>query len=111
MTHCSTSPERPHAAATPIAEAESCDAIVEGLAQNIVRRRLEVPALLFLESHKPLSTILFTTTLALEPMGSMLFSRRPFEILRALFEDRSNADRLMARIEHLVALRDTAVRD
>ena len=80
--------------------------LIDDLARKIVGRQLEAPALLLLETHRPISTILFASTLAFEPLGTLLFSRRPFEVLRAVLEDPAGVDLLISRIESLRDERD-----
>jgi len=65
------------------------DAKLEWLASQIVLRRLEVPATLFLEMHRPLNTVFHTLVLGLFPLVSPFVGGNrfhEFEQLLQLFE-------------------------
>ena len=54
-------------------------AAMERLASHIVKRRLEAPAILFLQSSVPLSYIGSQAMVGLEPLVSPFFPKRDFE--------------------------------
>lgn len=82
---------------------ERRDELIEQFAQEVTRRKLQVPAVLFLEMHKPLAYVASQSLV----LGSgflvpVLGPRRVQEIAR-LIENRSNVERLIRRIEELAA--------
>ena len=81
-------------------------AALERLARFIVSRRMEAPAILFLQSSLPLSYIGSQVMVGLEPIVGPFFPREDFEKLSRIFERRDSIDRLTARIEKLVSERD-----
>ena len=84
---------------------EERDAILDRAAHEVVRRRLEAPAVLCLEAHRPLQFILSQGLLVFTPILAMIFGPVPLEKLGAIMQDRGNLDRLVYRIERLVQQR------
>jgi len=78
---------------------------IETLAQGIVERRLETPALLFLEMHLPLTAMFHTGTLFLEPFLTPLFGAQRFGKFSAILSERSNVSLLIDRIRSLAETR------
>ena len=81
-------------------------ASLDRLAKFIVSRRLETPAILFLQSCIPLSYIGSQVMVGLEPIVGPLFPQKDWERLARIFERRDGIDRLTAKIERLVSERD-----
>jgi len=81
-------------------------AALERVARFIVNRRLEAPAILFLQSAVPLSYIGSQVMVGLEPILGPFFPRDDFERLSHIFERRDGIERLTAKIEELVNERD-----
>jgi len=80
---------------------EQRDRIIDDFAWKVVRRKLETPAILFLEMHKPLTTIASTMVTFSQPtLGAFLGFRRMAE-WAALLNERENVDQLIRRIEEL----------
>jgi hypothetical protein len=77
------------------------DSLIERLAQTIVERRLETPALFFFEMNKPLAFLMGQSVLVASPLLAPLFGVDKVQALHALLDDRRNVDRLMDRIEEL----------
>jgi hypothetical protein len=88
-----------HAELTP----EERDQILERVSQEVIRRRLEVPAVLALELHRPLTFLGSQALVLLTPLLGPAFGLANLQKLAALLEDRSNLDRLILRIEELAA--------
>jgi hypothetical protein len=65
----------------------------------VVRKRLEAPALMFLEMHKPLTTLASVSYTMAQPPLMLFFGFRRTEDLRVLLSDRDNVEALMQRIE------------
>jgi hypothetical protein len=75
------------------------DRLLERIAEATVRWRMTVPAILFLESVKPLSFIGSQTMYFFEPMVRALFSVPDYERVAALMERRENVEALLVAIE------------
>ncbi len=78
------------------------DALIEHLASAVHARRMTVPAILFLEAHKPLTSLFHTAAVMSLPMMLPLFGARARE-LPAFLQSRDNVERLISRIEELAA--------
>ena len=87
--------EAPHDSQT-----ETTDALIERLARAVHARRMTVPAILFLEAHKPLTSLFHTAAVMSLPMMLPLFGARARE-LPAFLQSRDNVERLVRRIEEL----------
>ena len=81
-------------------------ALFDRLARWLVERRLETPALLFLESSRPLSFVGSQAMHFFQPLASVLFATRDYERLARLLEDRDNFEILLATIEREADRRD-----
>ena len=82
------------------------EALVERLAQAIVKRRLSVPAILLLESGKPLAFVGGQFLRLLEPGLRALVDRPEYGTFAGLVEDRDKVEALLQRIEALQAEAD-----
>ena len=76
------------------------DALIEQLASAVHARRMTVPAILFLEAYKPLTTLFHTAAVMSLPMMLPLFGAKARE-LPAFLQSRDNVERLIRRIEEL----------
>ena len=103
---CSASPVELDERGTPFAVAELSverrDQLIEAAARGVVRRRLDVPAILFLEMHRPLASLASTAVTFAQPTLGALFGFRRMAEWAALLDDRGNIERLIRRIEELV---------
>ena len=75
------------------------DAIMERVALKVVQWRMAVPAILFLESVKPLNYIGAQTMVFFEPIVQSIFNFKDYEIFRATMERRENVEHLLQKIE------------
>lgn len=94
-------------------EGAPCDedlAALERLAQFIVTRNLEAPAILFLQSAIPISFIGSQVMVALEPIIGPFWPHGDFERLARIFERRDGIERLTKRIEQLVEEKDAELK-
>jgi hypothetical protein len=73
--------------------------LLERLAEFAVSRRMTVPAILFLESVKPLSFLGSQALYFFEPMVRALFTVPEYERFAALMERRENIEVLLVKIE------------
>jgi hypothetical protein len=81
----------------PIPDAE--DAVLEKLAKKVVEWRMAVPAILFLESIKPLNYIGSQAMVFFEPIVQSIFNFRDYDMLRIAMERRENVENLLQKIE------------
>ena len=72
---------------------------MDRLAEFAVARRMTVPAILFLESVKPLSFLGSQALYFFEPMVRALFTVPEYERFAALMERRENIEVLLVKIE------------
>jgi hypothetical protein len=77
--------------------------IIERLATKIVERRLTAPAVLFLESAKPLSFLGNQALVFFQPIVQTVFNFRTYDEITDLLEDRDNVEHLLKKIEELEA--------
>ncbi len=77
--------------------------LINKIAERIVRMRMTVPAIFFLESSKPLAFLGGQLLIFLEPFIQTLFNFRQYQRFAFLMEDRANWERLIRRVEDLEA--------
>ena len=82
-------------------------AFIDRLARWIAVRGLSVPALVFLESSKPLSFVGSQFLIFFEPMVKIFVGGEGYTRFARLMEDRDNVEKFLQRIEAA----DQAVRD
>ncbi len=73
--------------------------LLDKLAQKVVGYKMTVPAILFLETVKPLSYVGSQTMVFFEPMVKAVFNVAEYDDFRILMEDRRNVEELLVRIE------------
>ncbi len=78
-------------------------AVIEKVAQKVVERRLSVPAILFLESVKPLNYIGSQAMVFFEPVVQTIFNFKDYNTLRSALEKRESIEILLQKIESLDA--------
>jgi len=86
---------------------ERRDEVIDSIARKVVGRRLETPAVLFLDMHKPLSFIASQAMLVGLPVLGMFFGAQPVADISKLLKDRENVEALISRIEEMSAEADT----
>ena len=75
------------------------DSLIDSLAEKVVARRLETPAVLFLEMHKPLSFLASQTMLVAMPFLAPLIGGQRVADMSKLLQKRENIELLITRIE------------
>jgi hypothetical protein len=75
-------------------------ALFDKLAAWLVARRLETPAILFLETVRPLSFVGSQAMIFFEPFARALFAVKDYDRIARLMERRSNLELLVRTIEH-----------
>lgn len=81
----------------PIPEDE--ERVLTKVAERVVRWKMSVPALLFLESVKPLNYIGSQTMVFFEPIVQSVFNFKDYDSFQRAMERRENVERLMQKIE------------
>lgn len=78
---------------------EEKNRFIEKLADEIVIRRLGIPAIIFLESIKPLSFVGSQIMIMLNPFVQAIFNTKNYWMVSLLFEKRENVECLIKQIE------------
>jgi hypothetical protein len=89
---------------SPLADSER-DAILNRIADGIVRRKMETPAILFLEMHKPLSFVASQGLIVTSPFVAPFVGLENVQIVSQLLADRNNVELLVRHIEELAQAR------
>lgn len=84
--------------------------LINQIAQKVIDYRLSPVAIVFLESSKPLSFLGNQFLIFMQPFYRALFSRREYEEIAAMLEDRNNIEMLICEIERLEEEKDEAKR-
>lgn len=75
------------------------DAVLEKIARKVVQWRMAMPAILFLESVKPLNYIGAQAMVFFEPIVQTIFNFRDYDVFRLAMERRENVENLLQKIE------------
>jgi len=78
---------------------EEENAILEKVAKKVVKWRMSTPAIIFLESVKPLNYIGSQTMVFFEPIVQSIFNFRDYDNFRIAMERRENVENLLQKIE------------
>ncbi|GIV10368.1 MAG: hypothetical protein KatS3mg019_2459 [Fimbriimonadales bacterium] len=84
----------------PLSEAQKQE-LIDALAQQVVKRGLSSPAILFLELHKPFAFIGSQAGVVFAPFLAPLLGFERLDRYTQLLSERENWDRLVERIEEL----------
>jgi hypothetical protein len=82
----------------PLTEEER-EKLLDKAAHEITKRKLEMPATLFLEMHKPLAYVGMHATLAFSPFLVPFLGFDLVNDFSRLFSDKENVELLMQRLE------------
>jgi hypothetical protein len=88
----------PNAFASPVSEHDH-SAFIEEIAARVVARRMALPAILFLESVKPLNRLAGQSLLVLAPMFALFVSQDAMHRFSDLLRDRKNVEALIEAIQ------------
>ena len=80
------------------------DAVLEKLAKMVVKRGFSVPAIMFLESIKPLNYISSQALVFFEPIVQTIFSFQDYDTFRLALEKRETMEIIILKIEHYDAI-------
>lgn len=78
---------------------EEENAVLEKLARKVVDKGMTVPAILFLESVKPLNYIGSQAMVFFEPMVQTIFNFKDYDTIRVALEKRETLEILLLKIE------------
>lgn len=87
----------------PAALTEHEAEIMRRIAAKVVEWKMTVPAILFLESVKPLNYIGAQAMIFFEPFIQTIFDFKDYDTFRLMMEKRENTERLLLKIEELDA--------
>lgn len=73
--------------------------VVGALARAVVRRGLTAPAILFLESTRPMNFVASQAMLFFAPMLGVVLDRGDYDVFQRLLERRESVEALLTRIE------------
>jgi DNA repair photolyase len=73
--------------------------VLDKVAKKVVEKRMTVPALMFIESVKPLNFIGSQVMVFFEPIVQSLFDFKSYTVFREAIENRDNVELLMQKIE------------
>jgi DNA repair photolyase len=76
---------------------------MDKFAAKVVERRMAAPAILFLESAKPLSFLGNQALVFLQPIIQSVFAFKNYDEVAEILEDRENIEYLLRKIEELDA--------
>jgi len=100
---CDVLRARPQAGADRAQQEARRSQVIDKLARGIVARRLEAPAALFLELHRPIGFLFSQATLFARPFLSIFLPARDVEAAAEILDDPEAFERLLARIAELSA--------
>ncbi|NUL82715.1 MAG: hypothetical protein HUU60_08355 [Armatimonadetes bacterium] len=80
---------------------EQTEEMVEGIAQNVVKRGLSAPAIMFLEMNKPVAPLASHAAIAFSPFVVPFLGFDRVDRYSQFFNSRGNVERLLQRIEEL----------
>jgi hypothetical protein len=92
----------------PLAEHKE---VMDRFAQKIIDWRMTAPAILFLESAKPLSFLGNQALVFFQPMVQSIFNFKTYDEVVEILEDRDNLEYLLSKIEELEAERSRAEKE
>ena len=85
--------------------------IMDRFAAKIVDWRITAPAILFLESAKPLSFLGNQALIFFQPIVQSIFNFKTYDEVIEVLEDRDNLEYLLSRLEELEAERTRGERE
>ena len=73
--------------------------LLHKIADQIVKRKLTVPAIMFFESVKPLSFVGSQALVFLQPIVQAFLNRKEYDEIVLMMEERENVEKLLCEIE------------
>ena len=87
-----------NAFATPVSEKDHSQ-LIQSVARKIVARRMAAPAVMFIESVKPVNRIISQFLVVLSPFAALFFNYKDFDDFCDMLQDRRNIEKLTAEID------------
>ena len=81
----------------PLSEAE--EDVLDRFADAVVRRGMTAPAILFLESFRPMNFIASQAMVFFAPMVGLIVNRKDYDVVMNLLERRESIEHVLRRIE------------
>jgi hypothetical protein len=78
---------------------ERAKELLAKIANQVVKRKLSVPAIMFIESVKPLSFVGSQALIFMQPIVQAFLNRKEYDEFAVLMEDRENVELLLQEIE------------
>lgn len=78
---------------------EQRDALIEQIVKQVAARKMQMPAILFLEMHKPLAFLAGQGLIVSSGFLAPVFGPKNIQQYARLFESRDNIERLIRQIE------------
>jgi len=72
---------------------------IDSFASKIKKLKLETPAVLFLEMHRPVSSLLHNSAILLKPLLTPLLGQKRYWNIQELLSDREKIEQLIRKIE------------
>ena len=91
----------------PIVPTAEQQPVIDGVCQRIADRGLALPAILFLESCKPLGPVAAQSLLFVQPWFELVSDRHQLEIFTKFLDRRGSFDYLCRKLEEIVQIRET----
>ncbi|MCK4915449.1 MAG: hypothetical protein KAS89_04720 [Candidatus Eisenbacteria sp.] len=85
--------------------------VMDRFARKIIDWRMTAPAILFIESAKPLTFLGNQALIFFQPMVQSIFNFKTYDEVAEILEDRDNLEYLLSEIEKLEAERTKAERE
>ena len=85
--------------------------VMDRFARKIIDWRMTAPAILFIESAKPLSFLGNQALIFFQPMVQSIFNFKTYDEVAEILEDRDNLEYLLSSIERLEAERTKTERE
>jgi ASC-1-like (ASCH) protein len=79
-------------------------ALLDKVAKKVVEWKMAIPAIMTLESVKPLNFISAQAMIFFEPMVQTLLNLKDYDMFRSMLERRESIEALLLRIEHFDAI-------
>jgi hypothetical protein len=98
--------QRAEAPTLEIEDQAQTKALLEKIAQNVVNRRLEMPAVLFLEMHRPLSFLGSQALYFLTPLLGLVAAPEQISRLARMLDTPEGVERLISAIERKAKIAD-----
>ena len=73
--------------------------LMNRFAYEVERRGMSVPAIMFLEMHRPMSFVMSSMMITVSPLMKLFFTAEQYDRVSELMESRENVERLIQLIE------------